>query len=100
MNLIFLLQFCLFLFIRSDAKSKCRSYPFRHLLDPKYCQCNNITHSQMGRNFNGTALDSRDLLYVASIYGLRINKNSIPESIEEGEIYCAGIIISPRFVLT
>ena len=54
----------------------------------------------MGRSFNGTALDSRDLLYVASIYGLRINKNSIPESIEEGEIYCAGIIISPRFVLT
>ena len=70
MNLI-LLQIFLFLSIRSDAKNKCRSYPFKHLLDPKYCQCNNITHSQMGRILNGTTLDSRDLPYVTSIYAIR-----------------------------
>ena len=54
----------------------------------------------MGRIFNGTALDSRDLPYVALIYGLRIKDPWISDSVEEAQIYCTGIIISPRFVLT
>ena len=100
MNIIFLLFFCLFLFIRSDAKPKCRSYSFKRLLDPKYCQCNNITHSPMGRIFNGTTLDFRDLPYVVSIYEIKTKLNVIFDSIEEDKIYCTGAIISPSFVLT
>ena len=87
MNFIFLLLFFLFLSLRSDAKPKCRSYPFKTLLSPKNCRCNNITHSPMGRIFNGTDLDSRDLPYVVPIYSVKA-------------VYCTGTIISPRFVLT
>ena len=100
MNLFFLLLTFLFLSIRSESKSKCRSYPFEPLLSPKNCGCNNITHSPMGRSFNGTTLDFRDLPYVVSIYEIKTKLNVIFDSIEEDKIYCTGAIISPSFVLT
>ena len=101
MNLFFLLLIFLYLSIRSDAKIKCRSYPFKTLLSPKNCGCNNITHSPMGRIFNGTTLDSRDLPYVASIYGFRIKSIWIRRPFNvEINLYCTGTIIGPKFVLT
>ena len=86
--------------IRSDAKSKCRSYPYSPLISQEHCWCNNVTHSPKGRIFNGTVLDSRDLPYVASIYGFKIMDIFGFDPFTEAEIYCTGTIISPRFVLT
>ena len=100
MNLFFLLLTFLFLSIRSESKSKCRSYPFEPLLSPKNCGCNNITHSQMGRIFNGTSLDSRDLPYVASIFGYRLTTIWLWRPHVEINLYCTGTIIGPKFVLT
>ena len=54
----------------------------------------------MGRIFNGTALDSRDLPYVASVYGYtKTTYLFLPDEIK-ATVFCTGIIISPRFVLT
>ena len=54
----------------------------------------------MGRIFNGTDLDSRDLPYVASIYGFKIAEIAVRRAYFEFDFYCTGTIISPRFVLT
>ena len=87
--------------IRSDAKSKCRSYPYSPLISQEHCWCNNVTHSPKGRIFNGTVLDSRDLPYVASIYGFRLTTIIMfHPQYPTAEIFCSGTIISPRFVLT
>ena len=67
MNLVFLLF--IFLFIRSFY-AKCRSQDFKPLLRQNGCVCSDLSHSPRGRIFNGTKLDSRDLLYVASLYAL------------------------------
>ena len=103
MNFIFLLLTFLFLFIRSDSKPKCRTYHFLPQISQKKCRCNNINHSPMGRIFNGTDLDSRDLPYVVSIYGFKITHITDPSGWRpefEFDLYCAGTIISSRFVLT
>ena len=99
MNLIFLFIF-LFLSIISNAKSKCRLNNFSPVLDPRECRCNDIIHSPMGRIFNGTTLDSRDLPFVAAIYGVYNEK--VMKILEKDRYFfvCTGAIISPSFVLT
>ena len=66
MNLVFLLLF-IFLFIRSSYAT-CGFQDFKLPLETNDCRCNDLPHSPMGRIFNGTDLDSRDLLYVAALY--------------------------------
>ena len=65
MNLVLLLL--IFLFIRLSY-SKCKKYDFKLQLEPNDCVCNDLSDSPKGRIFNGTNLDRRDLLYVASLY--------------------------------
>ena len=65
MNTVFLLF--IFLFIRSSYAT-CRYQDFKVPLESNDCQCNDQSHSPMGRILNGTDLDRRDLLYVVAIY--------------------------------
>ena len=97
MNLVFLLIF-LFLSVRTDAK--CEWQNFKLLLESKDCRCNDLTHSAMGRIFNGTHLDRRDAPYIAAIYFALIKKILEFEVEKHFTIFCSGAIISPRYVLT
>ena len=57
----------------------------------------------MGRIFNGTTLDSRDLQFVAAIYGVVIRYTKTRFAFNSGieyKFFCTGAIISPSFVLT
>ena len=54
----------------------------------------------MGRIFNGTVLDSRDLPFVVSIFGLKMKTILKYDLSKDAKLYCTGAIISPGFVLT
>ena len=100
MNLIFLLLIFSFLSFISDATSKCVENNFKPVLYQKDCRCKNMTHSPIGRIYQGTPLDSRDLLYVAAIFMLRIQTRFPVPMDNDVILICSGTIINPSFVLT
>lgn len=100
MNLIFLLLIFSFLSITSCATFKCEEYNFKPVLYPKDCRCKNITHSPIGRIYNGDTLDSRDLLYVAAIFVARVPILFDKPIHTVFHLICSGTILNPNFVLT
>lgn len=92
MNLIFLSY--IFLFIK-PSYAKCISYDFKLPLRANVCGCEDLIHSPRGRIFNGTDLDPNDAQYVTALYAL--NDSWLGKFFT---IFCSGVLINPRFVLT